>query len=83
MSNLSPLYPYHSGRFRCKQAGWTSLFHATHHDESAIVGKLLINGANPEHTDKQGFKAVQWGEYMGFEHTCRVIEDFQSSLSIF
>lgn len=62
------------------QAGWTSLFYATVRNEPELVERLLTCGADPEHRDKKGVKAIDWAEHLGFDDTCSVFEDFASRL---
>lgn len=64
-----------------RQAGWTCLFYATYHNEVSIVQYLLVRGANLDHKDKRGLKAIDWGEHMGFGETCAQFANFNPKLA--
>lgn len=63
------------------QAGWTCLFYAVFHNEVSITGFLLESGANPEHCDKKGMMAIDWGEYLNFGNVCALFERFKGRLT--
>ena len=58
------------------QAGWTCLFFATYRNKINIIQFLLMRGADPDHQDKRGMKAVD----LGPDDKRSVFAQFESAL---